>query len=107
MSVGRTVLSFRPAVDREIESWSPFVRGLRPADREAFAVLADYARVHTDAGSLANRPILSEVLFMSFALEHEKAVQALRAQVAALEEEVRDLKQTLLDVTGSTPVIED
>ena len=105
--MGRTVLSFRPAVDREIESWNPFMRGLRPADREAFAVLADYARVHTDAGSLANRPILSEVLFMAFALEHEKAVQALRAQVAALEEEVQHLKQTLLTVHGPVPLAED
>jgi phage shock protein A len=93
MPMGRTVPSFRPAIDREIESWKPFARGLRPADRDIFEALADYARVHADAGSLANRALLSEVIFMSVVLEHEKTVRALRAQVAALEDEVRQLRQ--------------
>jgi hypothetical protein len=98
--VGRTVPSFRPAIDREIESWKPFARGLRPGDRDIFEVLADYARVHADAGSLANRPLLSEVIFMSVILEHEKTLRALRAQVAALEDEVRQLR---LQVAGAAP----
>ncbi len=93
--MGRTVPSFRPAIDREIESWKPFARGLRPADRDIFEALADYARIHADAGSLANRPLLSEVIFMSVILEHEKAIRALHAQVAALEAEVRQLRQQL------------
>ncbi len=93
MPMGRTVPSFRPAIDREIESWKPFARGLRPGDRDVFEVLTDYARVHADAGSLANRALLSEVIFMSAILEHEKTVRALQAQVAALEDEVRQLRQ--------------
>ncbi len=99
MPMGRTVPSFRPAIDREIESWKPFVRGLRPADRDIFEALADYARIHADAGSLANRPLLSEVIFMSAVLEHEKTIRALRAQVAALEDEMRQLRQ---QVPGTT-----
>ncbi len=91
--MGRTVPSFRPAIDRELESWKSFARGLRPGDRDMFEALADYARVHADAGSLANRALLSEVIFMSALLEHEKMVRALRAQVAALEDEVRQLRQ--------------
>ncbi len=93
--MGRTVPSFRPAIDREIESWKPFARGLRPGDRDVFEALADYARIHADAGSLANRPLLSEILFMSTVLEHEKTIRALRAQVAALEDEVRQFRQQL------------
>jgi len=99
MPMGRTVPSFRPAIDREIESWKPFARGLRPADRDVFEAIADYTRVHADAGSLANRALLSEVIFMSAVLEHEKIVRALRAQVTALEEEVRQLRQQVLGVT--------
>ncbi len=102
--MGRTVPSFRPAIDRELESWKPFARGLRPSDQSLFEVLADYARVHADAGSLANRPLLSEVIFMSALLEHEKTIRALRAQVAALEDEVRQLRQ---QIPGTTPAAQE
>ncbi len=103
MPMGRTVPSFRPAIDREIESWKPFARGLRPGDRDVFEIIADYARVHADAGSLANRALLSEVIFMSSILEHEKTIRALRAQVAALEDEVRQLKQGVPNSQESKP----
>jgi len=86
--MGRTVPSFRPALEHEIESWKDFKRALRPEERRVFDKLMNYARIHADAGSLAGRPILSEILFISFALEQEKKIELLESRITELEEEI-------------------
>jgi len=83
---GRTVPSFRPALEHEIESWKDYKRALRPEDRKTFDKLMNFARIHADAGSLAARPMLSELLFMSFALEQEKKIELLKSKLRKLEE---------------------
>ena len=76
--MGRTVPSFRPALEHEIESWKDFKRALRPEERMVFDKLMNYARIHADAGSIGGRPLLSELLFISFALEQEKKIEQLK-----------------------------
>ncbi|MFX0136766.1 MAG: hypothetical protein ACFFDN_24225 [Candidatus Hodarchaeota archaeon] len=88
--MGRTVPSFRPALDHEIESWKDFKRALRPEDQKIFDKLMNYARVHADAGSLSARPMLSEVLFISFAVEQEKKIEILEKTIKELEEKFKD-----------------
>jgi hypothetical protein len=88
--MGRTLLPFRPALEFELQSWSEYRRGLRSADREYFDTLADFARQHADAGSLAARPLLSEVIFFSIALEQQKKIKELAARIADLESQVKD-----------------
>ncbi len=83
--MGRTVPSFRPALEHEIESWKDFKRALRPEDQEIFNRLMNFARIHADAGSLGARPMLSEVLFFSFAIEQEKKIEMLEKRVRELE----------------------
>lgn len=83
--MGRTLMPFRPALDMEIQSWAEFRRGLRPEDRPVFDTLANYARQHADAGSLAARPMLSEILFFSFAIEQQKRIAELSAKIEKLE----------------------
>ena len=83
--MGRTVPAFRPALEHEIESWKDFKRGLRPEVQKRFDKLMNVARIHADAGSLSARPMLSEVLFFSFALEQEKKIEMLEARVKGLE----------------------
>jgi len=85
MYIGRTVPSFRPALEQEIESWKDFKRALRPEDQKVFDKLMNFARIHADAGSMSARPMLSEILFMSFAIEQEK-------RITRLEQELKDLK---------------
>jgi hypothetical protein len=87
--MGRTVPSFRPALEHEIESWKDFKRALRPEDQKVFDKLANYARIHADAGSLGARPLLSEVLFFSFAIEQEKKIEMLEKKVKELEETIK------------------
>ena len=84
--MGRTVPSFRPALEHEIESWKDFKRALRPEDQEIFNKLMNFARIHSDAGSMSARPMLSELLFISFALEQQKKIEMLEKKVKQLEE---------------------
>lgn len=83
--MGRTTPSFRPALEHEIESWKDFKRALRPEDQKIFNKLMNYARIHADAGSLSARPLLSEILFISFAIEQEKKINFLERRVSELE----------------------
>ncbi|MBA7634510.1 hypothetical protein ES703_42096 [subsurface metagenome] len=86
--MGRTVPSFRPALEHEIESWKNFKRALRPEEQKIFNKLMNYARIHADAGSMSARPMLSEVLFISFAVEQEKRIEMLEERVKELEETI-------------------
>ena len=63
----------------------PFKRGLRPEEQKIFNKLMNYARIHADAGSLSARPMLSEVLFIAFAVEQEKKIERLEKRVEELE----------------------
>ncbi|MCK4381377.1 MAG: hypothetical protein KAW51_09595 [Candidatus Lokiarchaeota archaeon] len=87
--MGRTVPSFRPALEHEIESWKDFKRALRPEEQKIFDKLMNYARIHADAGSMSARPMLSEVLFISFAVEQEKKIEMLEEKVKELEEMIK------------------
>ena len=87
--MGRTVPSFRPALEHEIESWKDFKRALRPEDRKVFDKLMNFARIHADAGSMSARPMLSEILFISFAVEQEKRIEMLEERIHELEEMIK------------------
>jgi hypothetical protein len=88
--MGRTVPSFRPALEHEIESWKDFKRALRPYEQKIFDKLMNFARIHADAGSMSARPMLSEVLFISFAIEQEKKIELLEAEVKELEKRLKE-----------------
>jgi hypothetical protein len=88
--MGRTVPSFRPALEHEIESWKDFKRALRPEEQKIFDKLMNFARIHADAGSMSARPMLSEVLFISFAIEQEKKIDLLEEKVKELEKRLKE-----------------
>lgn len=88
--MGRTVPSFRPALEHEIESWKDFKRALRPNEQDILNKLMNFARIHADAGSMSARPMISEVLFMSFAIEQEKRIKALERKVKELQEKLKE-----------------
>jgi hypothetical protein len=100
--MGRTLPPFRPALDIEIASWGEFRRGLRLEDRSTFDTLLQFARQHADAGSLATRSLLSEVIFFSIALEHQKILEALAERLRKLESRLIDLEAHLHETTKSS-----
>ena len=58
-------------------------------EQKVFDRLMNFARIHADAGSLSARPMLSEILFISFAIEQEKKIIMLEKKVEELEETIK------------------
>ena len=72
--MGRTVPSYRIILEQEIEKWERFARALRAEDRAAFKELMNACRCYASAAGAATRPILTEAMFMSILLSHQKAL---------------------------------
>ncbi len=72
--MGKTVESYRLALDAELQSWSGFAKALRSDDRKAFERLTDACRNHASAGSNATRPEVFEAMVMSILLELQKKI---------------------------------
>jgi len=89
--MGRTVPSYRQALEREIERWKGFRKGLRGKDAEAFDRMMNACRMFASAGSMATRPILLEAMFMSILLHQEKAITEIREKLAKLEKQLYQL----------------
>lgn len=86
MLTGKTVESYRIALDIEIQSWNGFAKALRNDDREAFEQILDACRNYASAGSNATRPVLFEAMTMSILLFQQK-------KLMKLEKELNGLKQ--------------
>jgi len=84
--MGKTVESYRMALEDEIRRWDGFAKALRTEDREAFEELMDACRGHASAGSNATQPVLFEPMIMSILLFQQK-------KLAKLEKELNAIKQ--------------
>jgi uncharacterized small protein (DUF1192 family) len=89
--LGRTLPSFRIALDQEINSWTNYRRGLRIEDREYFDNIMRYARIHSDAGSLAARMLLSENVFLSALIEQDKRIVELKTEIERLKKNQKNI----------------
>jgi len=88
--MGRTILPFRPQLDREIESWSNYRRGMNVNERIFFDEVMNSARKLADAGSLAARPLISEVLFMSILIDQQRQISELSKEIEKAMEKFND-----------------
>jgi hypothetical protein len=83
--MGKTVETYRMALDDEIRRWKGFANALRKEDREAFEALMDACRGYASAGSNAVQPILFEPMMMSMLLSQQMRLQKLEKKLDALE----------------------
>ncbi len=83
--MGRTVPTFTNIIDDEVASWSKFRRGLRKEDQEAFDEIFRAARLHLAENFYAMRTIPFESIMVSILVEQQKALHALRREIAALK----------------------
>jgi len=83
--VGKTVESYRMALEDEIHRWNGFAKALRSEDREAFETLMDACRGYASAGSNAVQPILFEPMIMSMLLSQQIHLQRLQKELNALK----------------------
>jgi hypothetical protein len=81
--LGKTVESYRMALDREVQRWSGFARALRKEDKEAFEQLIDICRNYASAGSNATRPVLFEPMVLSILLDQQKTLNRLKKELIA------------------------
>ena len=87
--MGKTVESYRMALDIELQSWSGFAKALRSDDREAFERLTDACRNHASAGSNSTRPEVFEAMVMSVLLEQEKKLIRVEKELNAIKRDAQ------------------
>lgn len=85
--MGKTIESYRMALDRELQRWSGFARALRSEDRAAFDCMMDACRNYASAGSNATRPIVFEAMAMSILLQQQKTLNWLEKELDAIREQ--------------------
>ena len=82
--MGKTVESYRVALDREVQLWIGYARALRQNDRKVFEQLMDICRNYASASSNATRPVLFEPMIMSIVLHQQKMLNKLEKELVAI-----------------------
>ena len=84
--MGKTIPSYRMALEHEICGWKIFAKTLcSSGDREAFEQLMDAARSYTMAGGNAARPVVFEAMAMSILLFQQKKLDRLEKELESLK----------------------
>ena len=83
--MGKTVESFRMALEGEINRWSGFAYALRKPDREAFDELIDMCRTFATESSNATNPIIFEPMVMSILLAQQKRIMQLEKELQGIK----------------------
>ena len=84
--MGKTVESYRMALEDEVHRWKGFSKALRTEDKEAFEDLMDACRLFASAGSNATQPILFEPMVMSILLFQQKKLNLLEKTLDAIKQ---------------------
>jgi predicted NACHT family NTPase len=87
--MGRTVPSYRQALDAEIGRWDGFRKALRGKELEAFDRMMNACKTYASAGGMATRTILTEAMFMSILLSQQKELMEIRESLERLEKQLR------------------
>jgi tellurite resistance protein len=86
LSMGRTVPTFRAALEDEIRRWDGYRKALRKDEREAFDRMMDACRLHSSASGHVTRPEPLEAMLMSILLEHQRRLEALEGKIGRILE---------------------
>ena len=86
--MGKTIPSYRMALESEIKKWEGFSKALRNDDREAFEEMMNACRNYASAASNATRPVLIEAMFMSILLVQQKALTEIKRDLAHIKQRV-------------------
>jgi len=93
--LGRTIPSYRVALEEEVKAWKGFQDALRAPDREIFEDMLDQCRLYASAGSMGVRPKIIEVMFMTVLFAHHKMLKELSSIVQQIHEEKAELNNEL------------
>ncbi len=84
--MGKTVESYRMALEDEVCQWSNFAKALRTEDRQAFEAIMDACRSYASAASNATRPILFEPMVISILVSQQKKLMRLERALDAAKQ---------------------
>ena len=83
--MGKTVESYRMALEGEISRWNGFARALRKDDREAFEEMMDMCRGYASESGNATNPIIFEPMVMSILLFQQRRIRQLEWELQAIK----------------------
>jgi hypothetical protein len=87
--LGRTVPSYRQALETEIGRWDGFRKALRGKELEAFDKMMNACKAYASAGGMATRTVLAEAMFMSILLSQQKELMEIKESLERLEKQLR------------------
>jgi hypothetical protein len=79
--MGRTIPSYRIAIDMEIAKWKPFKDALRKPEKDFFENMLLRSKLYASAGGMAVRPVVLEAMVMSILLDHHIRLLELTAEI--------------------------
>ncbi len=85
--MGKTVESYRMALEEEIRRWSGFAKALRSVDKEAYEELMDACRSFASAGSNSTQPVIFEPMMLSMLLFQQEKLRKLEKEIDALKQQ--------------------
>jgi hypothetical protein len=92
--MGRTIPSFRLALEIEKQDWKPFRNALDKSDRKKFDDMWDIPRLYTSACSYSVQPVRLYPILMSILLHHYKELTRCVSEVEQIEAKLINNKQT-------------
>ncbi len=84
--MGKTVESYRMALEDEIRRWSGFAKALRSTDREVFEAMMDACRSFASAGSNSTQPMVFEPMVLSILLFQQEKLHKLEKELDAFKQ---------------------
>ena len=84
--MGKTVESYRIAIEDEISRWNGFAKALRKEEREAFDILIDACRNYASAGSNATQPLPLDPMIMSMLVSQQIRLQKFQKEIDNLKQ---------------------
>ena len=84
--MGKTVESYRMALEDEVRRWNGYARALRIDDKEAFDILTDACRTYASAASNATQPIIFDSMVMSMLLAQQKQIRRLENELGVIKQ---------------------
>jgi NADH:ubiquinone oxidoreductase subunit C len=85
--LGKTVPSYRVALEYERQRWNRFARALRQDEREVFNQLMDICKKYASAASNATRPVLFEAMAMTILLDQQKKINQLDKKLQTIHKQ--------------------
>lgn len=85
VNMGRTIPSYRMAIDIEIAKWKTFRDALRKPEKDMFENMLLRSKLYASAGGMAVRPVVLEAMFMSILLDHHVRLLELVAEIEKLK----------------------